>query len=105
MDENVKEIQVDFSMINQKVKSYFASIKQLEQQFGKISVELDQCLKDALSRNIVKNSNSDNRCIVVTTWISKIIVDHTMPIVYNNNTNPTTTKEKIVILGEKVKNI
>ncbi|KAK4712760.1 hypothetical protein R3W88_007273 [Solanum pinnatisectum] len=74
-DAGVKEMKSDFSSMSQLVDSHTSSIKQNEQQLGKISTSLNQRKNGSLPSDTIQNPKKDEHCMAIATRSGKILND------------------------------
>uniref|UniRef100_M1DM53 Integrase core domain containing protein n=1 Tax=Solanum tuberosum TaxID=4113 RepID=M1DM53_SOLTU len=66
-DAWVKEMKGDLSGMSQLVDSYTTSIKQIEQQLGKLSTLLNQRKNGSLPSDTIQNPKKDEHCMAIAT--------------------------------------
>lgn len=75
----------EISNINQKIKSYYITIKQLELQFSLMLTQLNQSQISTLPSNTVQNYKNEGQYMASTTRGGKSKIYPPMPLDEDNN--------------------
>lgn len=79
-----KEIRAHILGASQKFESHATTIKKIKKQLGLMSTSLSQRYLGTLPSNSIQNSENNCHYLAITTRISQMTADTSMPMVFEN---------------------